>query len=26
MKGEDQTGQAFAGHQTKVLMKDFKRR
>lgn len=26
MKGEDQTGQAFAGHQTKVLMKDFRRR
>ena len=26
MKGEDQTGRAFAGHQTKVLMKDFRRR
>jgi hypothetical protein len=26
MKGEDTSGQTFAGHQTKVLMKDFKRR
>lgn len=25
MKGEDQIGNTFAGHQTKVLMKDFKR-
>ena len=25
MKGEDPTGRAFAGHQTKVLMKEFKR-
>ncbi len=26
MKGEDQAGQTFAGHQTKVQMRDFKRR
>ncbi len=25
MKGEDQKGNAFAGHETKIQMKDFKR-